>query len=68
VGTPESVDGWRDELRRTKRDAKSLWEEAIRLEKKFKELEKSGDDYVFDPRNIDDAPDRKGNVSLGASN
>jgi hypothetical protein len=68
AGTPESEDGWRDELRRTRRDAKSLWEDAIRLEKKFAELEKSGEDYIFDPWNIDDSPDRKGNVSLGTSN
>jgi hypothetical protein len=35
---------------------------------KFKELEKSGEDYVFDRWNIDHSPDRKGNVSLGTSN
>jgi hypothetical protein len=55
-GTSESEAGWRDELRRTKRDAKSLWEDAIRLEKKFAQLEKSGDDYIFDPWNIDESP------------
>ncbi|MGB2837417.1 MAG: hypothetical protein WBC30_17445 [Candidatus Sulfotelmatobacter sp.] len=68
AGIPESKDGWRDELRRNKRDAKSLWENAIRLEKKFAQLEKSGEDYVFDPWNIDDSPDRKENVSLGTGN
>jgi hypothetical protein len=57
-----------DELRRNKRDAKSLWENAILLEKKCAQLEKSGEDYVFDPWNIDDSPDRKENVSLGTGN
>jgi hypothetical protein len=68
AGIPESKDGWRDELRRNKRDAKSLWENAIRLEKKFAQLEKSGEDYVFDSWNIDDSPYRKENVSLGTGN
>lgn len=68
AGTPESEDGWRDELRRTKRDTKSLWEDAIRLETKFAELKKSGEDYIFDPWNIDESPDRNGSASLGISN
>lgn len=63
VGTPELEDGWRDEARRAKRDARVRWKDAIRLEKKLAQLEKSGEDYVFDPWNIDDSPNRNGNAS-----
>jgi len=66
VSTPELEDGWRDEERSHKRDTETRWKAAMRLEKKLARLEKSGADYVFDPWNIDEPPDRNGNASLNS--
>jgi hypothetical protein len=63
AGTPELEAGWRGEARRDKRDDKASWKEAIRLGEKLAQLEKSGEDYVFDPRNNDEFPDRNENAS-----
>ncbi len=46
---PEADEAEREEARREKKDAKERWKDATRLEEKYADLERSGDDYVFDP-------------------
>jgi hypothetical protein len=46
VGTSAQENGWRDEARRNKRGAKARVEDAVRLQKKLAQLEKSGADYI----------------------
>jgi hypothetical protein len=51
---PDVEKSWRAEQRLSKRERKARWKDSTKIAKKFALLEKSGEDYVFDPWHLDE--------------